>query len=273
MADHFEFDPSSGHIDAEYNGRKALDTRTQMLNLIPSAAISLSGYSISFPTFWVGTKYYQSRQTTSDGFSEFHGCTTFVALVEQEWGPEQPSPRNLPDITLGSVPAGTDYLEIWVNLTRTVVPAKMLDLTLSSNFPEGLWVKLDGHSCIIEELMGVARQFEFVLDGTTVKLRRRQSVNKNGGVLPGHLRVNGPASSGNASFFYAGTNAPEDATKYMVHGQMIDDKRSLNSPTHRPAGKEAGSANNVPCSMSHSGISYASTWAGDIIIKPGFIDA
>lgn len=266
----FEY-TADGHIVAEHNGRTAFDTRVPMLNLVPAGAIALSGYAISWPDLWSGTYYAQSRQTS--GISEFHGCTTWIALVEQEWGPAEPAPNNLPDIVLGSVPAGTDYLEIWVRLTRTQVPAKMLDLSLASNFPEGAWVKLDGYSCVVEELMGVARQFEFVLSGTTVLLRRYQSVNKNGGVLPNYMRFNGAEGIGNRGYFYAGPNAPEDVSKMLIHGQKIDDKRSLNAPTHRPADKTAGSSNNDPCSMSHAGISYASTWSGDILIKPGRISA
>ena len=269
---YFEY-TADGHIIADYNGRKALDTRAPMLALVPAGTLSLTGYSISFPDFWKGTIYQQTRQSVTVPPVDYHGCSTWIGLVEQEWGPAEPSPRTLPDITLGSVPAGTDYLEIWVKLTRTVTPAKLLDLTLASHFPEGEWVKLDGTSCVIEELMGVARQFEFVLDGSTVKLRRYQSVNKDGGtVSPKILRVNGGAAAGNKDFFYAGTNAPEDGTKYVTYGEKIDEKGpSNNIPTHRPPGKENGSSNNVPCSMSHSGKSYASTWTGDIIIKPGRI--
>ncbi|KRA42086.1 hypothetical protein [Devosia sp. Root635] len=275
MADYFEY--SAGHIIAEMGGRKALDTSVPMLNLVPSAAITLTDYAISWPDLFSGTIFEQVRQTIESPpsvFNDYFGCSTWIGLVEQEWGPSEPSPRTLADISLGTVPAGTDYLEIWVNLSRTVNPAKILDLALASNFPEGEWVKLDGYSCVVEEFGGVARQFEFVLDGTSVKLRRYQSVNKDGGLLPGTTRVNPSEDIGNATFFYAGTNAPEDGSKYAIYGQMIQQLGpDRNIPTHRPSGKEAGSASNVPCSMSHAGISYASTWTGDIIIKPGFIDA
>lgn len=264
----FEY-TEDGHIVAEHNGRLAIDTRAPMLNLVPAAAISLTGYAISFPDLWKGTIYHQYRDSKLIG--DYFGCSTWIGLVGQEWGPEQASPHNLPDITLGSVPAGTDYLEIWVNLTRTVNPANMIDLALASNFPEGQDVLLDGHSCIIEEFQGVARQFEFVLDGTTVKLRRRQSVTNNGNASPAPLRVTGGSALGNKVFYFAGTNAPENASAYAAYGQKIDEKQSLNNPTHRPAGYEAGSGNNVPCATGHGSISYASTWTGNITITPGRI--
>lgn len=264
----FEY-TEDGHVVGKHNGRLAIDTRAPMLNLVPAGAITLTGYSISFPDLWKGTIYHQYRQTEFIG--DYHGCSTWIGLVGQEWGPEQGAPQNLPDITLGSVPGGTDYLEIWVNLTRTVNPANMIDLALASNFPEGAWVLLDGHSCIIEEFLGVARQFEFVLDGTTVKLRRRQSVTDAGNSSPATQRQTGSASLGNKVFFFPGTNAPTSSS-YAAYGQKIDEKASLNNPTHRPSGYESGSSNNVPCSTSHSGISYASTWTGDIIITPGRLD-
>ena len=263
----FEY-TEDGHIVAEHNGRLAIDTRAPMLNLVPAAAINLSGYSISFPDLWKGTIYHQYRNT--EFFGDVFGCSTWIGLVGQEWGPEFGAPHNLPDITLGTVPAGTDYLEIWVNLTRTVNPANMVDLALAGNFPEGQWVKLDGHSCVIEEFLGVARQFEFVLDSTTVKLRRRQSVTDAGNTSPPCLRQTGSASLGNKVFFFAGTNAPQSGS-YAAYGQKLDEKASLNAPSHRPAGYEAGSSNNVPCSTSHAGVSYASTWTGSIKITPGRI--
>lgn len=272
---YFEY-TADGHVIADYNGRKALDTRAPMIALVPAGTLTLTGYSITFPDFWKGTIYMQTRQDVIIGgvkVNEDHGCSTWVGLVEQEWGPAEPSPRTLPDITLGSVPAGTDYLEIWVNLTRTVTPAKLLDLTLASHFPEGEWVKLDGTSCVIEELMGVARQFEFVLDGTSVKLRRYQSVNKDGGtVSPKVTRANGGAAAGNKDFFYAAPMLPRMApnTPPMAKRSMRRDLAAA-GPRIAPQGKEAGSSENVACSMSHSGKSYASTWAGDIIIKPGLI--
>ena len=268
------FEIASGHVVAEENGRTSLDTRAPMACMVPSAAITLTGYAISWPDLWKGAIFEQVRVGPNMFGNYDFGCSTWASPVEQEWGPAEPSPRTLADITLGTVPAGTDYLEIWVNLTRTVNPARILDLALASNFPEGDWVKLDGTSCVVEEFGGVARQFEFVLDGTTLKLRRTQSVNKDGGILPIATRANPGGGIGNFTFFYAGTNAPVDGTKMAIYGQKIEELFSANNArTHRPAGKEFGSANNVPCSMDLTGISYASTWTGDIKITPGRFSA
>lgn len=263
------FEWAGGHIFGEHAGRKIIDTRSQMPFTIPAAAIDIPSYDIVFPDLWSGTMYHQYRETVPPVGDQF-GCSTWIGIVAQEWGPSEPAPNTLPDVTLGSVPAGTSYLEIWVNLTRTVNPANIIDLAFASAFPEGQWVKLDGLSCVIEEFQGIARQFEFVLDGTSVKLRRYQSVTDIGNTVPPSIRQTGSGALGNKIFFFPGTNAPQSGG-YAVYGQKIDEKASSGAPTHRPSGFEEGSSNNVPCSMSHAGISYASTWTGAIKIIPGRI--
>lgn len=265
------FEISGGRFLVEQAGRVALDSDAPMMNLVPDSAISLVGYDISWPDFWSGVIFGQGRQTVTFPPGDYFACNTWVGIVEQEWGPTRPSPHNLPDIVLGAVPTGTNYLEVWVNLTRTVVPAKIFDLTLSGVFPESSWVKLEGGSALVEELMGVARLFEIVIVGTNAVLRRYQSVNSIGGSISiPATRANPGATAGNQTFFYGGTNAPEDPSKYATYGQLIQQLGpNFGAPTHRPNGKEAGSSNNVACSMDKTGISYASTWSGQILIKPG----
>lgn len=264
------FEVEDGHIAADEGGRKSLDTRAPMHILVPDAKIVLTGYSISFPDLWRGVVYYQGAQAFPGPPAQtYHNCHTWVGLVGQEWGPTESAPNNLPDLAVGTVPDGTNFLEIWVKLSRTVNPANMLDLALAGNFPEGLWVKLDGYSCTVEEFSGVARLFEFVLSGTTVYLRRYQSVNDDGmNISPPIQRNTGTAFAGSKFFFFPGTNAPQ-SSRYALLGAKIDEMPQQTSPTHRPSGYEAGSSNNVPCSMDTTGISYASTWTGDIIIMPG----
>jgi hypothetical protein len=260
-------DPATGTILIEKDGRVAFANSRPLMNLVPSAAITLNGYSISFPDLWKGTIYHQVRQPSipSDQF----GCSTWIGLVEQEWGPDQPAPNTLPDITLGTVPAGTDYLDVRINLTRTVVPANIFDLGIRSQIPEGHWVKLEGGSCMIEGWSALRRLFEIRLSGTSVILRRRQSVTSDGV----YMRIPGGQSQGTKVFYFPGPNAPEDINKLASYGQIIQQLGWDQNDTHRPAGYEAGSLVNTPCSMSHAGISYASTWTGSIHITPGRIGA
>lgn len=270
-----EFDKVTGRFVVEEDGRVALDTDTRLTGLIPDAAFTLSGYAISFPDFWSGIIYQQTRDGPDIFGNHTHGCSTWLGIVAQEWGPAEASPHNLPDIVLGTVPAGTDYIDCWVNLTRTVNPANIFDLQLSSNFPQGKWTKLEGGSCYIEQFGGVSRLFEIVLSGTNVLLRRYQSAAEGGNSVPAVVRTTPGAGLGNITFFFPGTNAPiwgSLPAKYALYGQKIQELVNVTTPTHRPAGYEAGSASNVPCSTTVGSISYASTWTGDIRVTPGRIN-
>lgn len=254
-----------GNIIVQEAGRTALNTAAPMMNLIPSETITLNNYDIEFPNLWYGLGYIQARQT--EIFGDVHSCSSFSALVEQEWGPSQSSPNNLPEIILGTVPVGTDYLDVRINLSRIVSPSNILNMPFYPAFTENSWVKLEGGSCIAEKQSGISRLFEIVLSGTNVILRRYQSVRAGGGFT----RNNPSASSGNQSFFYSGTNAPNDASRTSIFGTFLDNKASLNAPTHRPSGKEAGSSNNSPCNMSTSSVNYRSVYRGTIVITPGRI--
>ncbi len=264
------FRVESGHMLIEKDGRTTFDTAHRAAELVPSAAIHLTDYSIAYPDLWKGTIYHQTRRTNEFFGIDYFGCSTWLGIVEQEWGPDRPSPNTLPDAVLGTVPAGTDYLEVWVNLQRTLDPVGLfVSESLKTYIAAGEWVELQGGSCLIEGTGPIRRLFEIRLDGTNAILRRRQSVTRDGPFV----RSNGSAALGSAAFYYAGTNAPVDVTKYASYGALIQTLGEDSGDTHRPADKKGGSANNTPCSMSHAGKSYASTWTGSLIITPGRISA
>lgn len=254
--------------------RETFNSALPQLNLIPDAAITLTDYSITFPDLWKGTFYWQRRRTVGGGIPGFpttdeFACATYAALVGQEWGPDKAAPHNLPDITLGTVPEGTDYLDVMVNLTRTVDPALRLMVSIESFFPQGEWVKLEGGSCNIEGVHPLERLFEIILEGTNVILRRRQSVSENGD----YRRQAGLANSENELRYFAGTNAPRDGNKFASFGERIQEKGWDDDEAHRPPGYEQGSISNDPCSMNYSSKNYSSVWTGNIIIIPGRVGA
>ncbi len=259
MAGSFEI--SSGVMTITKDGRIVFDTGRPLMNLVPSAAISLTSQAISFPDLLKGTNYHKYRYTPIFGPDEF-ACASFVGLIEQEWGPLETGGFALADTTLGTVPAGTDYLDVMVNLTNTTVPAGWFDLAMRTNFPAGQWCKLEGGSCLIEGFPGLKRLFEIVLDGTTVKLRRYQSVTANGQVQ----RI-GSFGTGNVSGYVAGTSAPTASGKYAAYGALIQTR----GPSASGADSSWNPGGGNGCST--SGPSYASTWTGDIVITPGRISA
>lgn len=268
-----DFNLATGRMVITQGGRTAFDTSVPMARLVPSAQISLAGYNIDFPDLYYGVGYRQTRNTVGTPAVTYFACSTWAAPVQQEWGPVGVGAgsfdHNLPEIVVGTVPAGTNYLDCRVNLTQTIVPSNIIGLGLSDPWPQGQWVKLEGGSCYIERMLGVSRLFEFILVGTNVVLRRYQSVSGAGNTSPALERVNPPGGIGNIDFFYPGTNAPTATGNLALYGQLIDSKGPSTNDTHRPPGKESGSSNNSPCSMSTAGINYASRWSGSVNIIPG----
>lgn len=257
-------DVSAGEMIVEKDGRIVLDTSLDLMNLIPASAITLTAQDISFPDLWRGIIYHQTRVTGGPPLNiDNYGCASFVGLVEQEWGPAESAPNTLADVVLGTVPAGTDYLDVFINLSRTVSPAGWMDLGMRSDIPAGEWVKLEGGSCLIEGFPGLRRLFEIFIDGTDVKLRRYQSVTANGQVGRSYIH-----STGNVQGYFAGTNAPAGSVLLASYGALLEVKGPDGGANHRPPG--AGISQD-PCTT--TGSSYASTWTGDIVIVPGRIGA
>lgn len=263
------FEISSGVMTITKDGRIVFDTARPLMNLVPSAAIELTGYDIEFPDLHQGVIYHQHRETPIIGTDRF-GCMSFAGLIEQEWGPAESSPYTIADVVLGAVPDGTDYLDVRVNLTNTVVPAGWFDLTMRSNIPSGQWVKLDGGSCLIEGFPGLRRLFEIIIDGGNAVLRRYQSVTADGQQARSTY-VQSTANTTNPGpyrGFVPKTNAPVDASKNALYGAIIQGKGLGYTPLTPGAWGPSGSN---ACSTTSP--SYASTWTGDIIITPGRISA
>lgn len=255
------FDISSGVMTITKDGRLVFSTASPLMNLVPSAAITVSSHAIIFPDLRKGVNYHKYRYTPFIGPDE-GACASFAGIIEQEWGPMESSPFTLADEVLGTVPAGTDYLDVMVNLTNTTVSAGWYDLGRFSNVPAGEWVKLEGGSCVVESIPGMRRSFEIVLDGTDVVLRRYQSVTASGTVAR-----TGSFGAGNQTGYVAGTDAPTDASKYAIYGALIETRGP--SASGSDASWAPGGANG--CSTTPP--SYASTWTGDILITPGCISA
>jgi hypothetical protein len=267
------FTVQDGQMTITKDGRIVFDTSRPLMNLVPSAAIEVINIDIEWPNLWRGVIYHQIRETQTDDnsgpidFGDYwFSCASFVGLVPQEWGPGRAN--NIDDIVLGTVPAGTDYLDVMVNLTNTVVPDGYFDLAMQSTFPPGEWVKLEGGSCGIETFPGFVRKFDIVLDGTDVVLKRYQSVGNATGAATVARNFNS-AAEGNAVQWIAGTNAGTGGAN-AIYGGFLQSKGPTgtvgNATTHRPPGV---TGSNDPCTTTPS--SYASTWSGDILITPGRI--
>jgi len=171
------------------NDRVAFDTTAPNVTLLPPSSAIVQTRNITFPNLVQAPAYRQNAQTFG-GFTTTH-CESWNGLLPQEWGWSEPdvspvypstSPiqRNLPQELIGTVPAGTNYIDVKIRLTRTVTPPTFLTISPPIMWaPSGQWIQLRGGSCPMEYFAPLVRLCEFVLDGTSIYLRRYQSVRAN----------------------------------------------------------------------------------------------
>lgn len=251
MAGSIEFTPG-GDVLVMRDGEIRLDTSGELMNLIPSSSFTVSGYTFSWPTLSQVT-YYVWRNYGLGTYA----CDSYAAMTAQEYGPGRAN--NLPEATIGTVPVGTDYLDILVNIQRTVSPSGFLDLPMRTDMPQNQWVKLEGGSCLIEFMNGFRRTFEIILDGTDVKVRRYQSVTANGPISGTFPFASGTTGSLPNRSGLMGSSGPAILGALKSSG-------GPDAQNHRPSNEP-----NPQSSCSQAAINYASTWVGNILVVPGRI--
>lgn len=206
----------------------AFDNRRPSIQLFPaSTRIVLNSKTITFPNLLTTNIYFNRSSDYGGTFPTNPGTTyaeSWTALIGQEWGygetshnevyypqaPQNsiagPSRRDLAQELLGTVPAATTYLDVRVRLRRTKLTPIFMNRERPAFFPqENEWINLVGGSCPVEYHFPLMRMFEIVRVGTSVYLRRYQSVQsraqstytrlyaQNGGSMPW---VFGVATSG-----------------------------------------------------------------------------
>lgn len=174
----------------------SFDSSRPSIVLLPETSTINISWTVTFPTLLSGPTYLQ--RTYSGGGNNGPYCESWSSLFPQEWGPSesnfspevssgtfQVATRNLPRETIGSVPAGTDYIDVRARMTRTQAPPPFMQqhppLVM---FQEEQWIGLPGGSCPCEYFEPLARHFNIVLEGTTLYLDRYQSVRNYGERFP-----------------------------------------------------------------------------------------
>lgn len=166
----------------------SFDSTRPSIQLLPESSKLSISHTVTFPTLLSGPAYLQRTYGTTPY------CESWSALMPQEWGPDETdySPtdsgssleiatRNLPETFLGTVPAGTDYIDVRAKMTRTQTPPSFMQQHPPQvMFKEGEWIGLPGGSCPCEYFVPLARHFDIELRGTSLYLRRFQSVRDNG---------------------------------------------------------------------------------------------
>lgn len=277
MVDAFYAD--NNRIQVIKNDDIVFDSDRPSIQLLPESSKLTISRTVTFPTLLAGIAYLQRTYSGSGPY-----CESWSALIPQEWGPDEVdfSPinlegnvatRNLPETLIGTVPAGTDYIDVRARMTRTQSPPSFMQQSPPPvMFKEGDWVSLPGGSCPCEYFVPLARHFDIVLRGTSLYLRRFQSVRNSGehfswgsnsGASPSNVSnsygwfTNAGASSGNAPYTGAKVNLGTPATLIQALG-------GSNSVNRRApwAWNSTGA-----CSITHP--NYASVYACEFEIRPG----
>jgi hypothetical protein len=278
----------------------AFDSRRPSVQLFPTnTRIVLTNRLISFPNLLSTAIYFNRSADYAGGFS---GGQTYAeswsALIGQEWGPDEsthnevyyvnnpsasipgPSTRRLAEERLGSVPSTTTYLDVRVRLTRTKSSPVFINRAPPAFFPqEGEWMTLVGGSCPLEYHFPMSRGFEIVREGTSVYLRRYQSVRMRSRSTYGGLYGQGGASlhwvdGGDTSGWRHNNHGTAEWSNAPSAGAWLAVLRQSKGPDTN-GNKRAPWYSNAtnPCVVPGYGgtpaIDYGTNLRADIIIHPG----
>lgn len=155
-----------GHIRmANAADHEIWSTERRPVMLLPDEfAIVKTGFNIEFPEFQKRFHYGYARR--NNNAQEM--AVSILAL--------RPGTYDFPDIDLGALPAGINYLDVRVNLTRTVNPVPMGVVPIPSELPAGKTCHLPGGACEIEKFLNYNRMFWIEPVGGQAILKRRQTV-------------------------------------------------------------------------------------------------
>lgn len=269
------FTAESNRFRVVRSDKTAFDTSAPSFQIFNTGRLQFT-QNVVFPDLLSNLFYFR---TGNNGPPATSYCESWSSVMPQEWGPDEPdvSPgisstasiqRNLPRITLGSVPSGTNHLNIRARLRQIKTPPSYFgDEPPRVYMPYNQWITLIGGSCTCEGLgTNMKRHFDVVLSGTTLYLERYQSVNNIGAPFTS-------TSNGSTSGWI--TNLPNDGAAsgsynnspfgMGLHAVLLDRKGPDASGTKfAPWG--ANSSN--PCSTA-SNLDYESIFSVDFDIQPG----
>lgn len=278
--------PGTSVIIVEDNGGRIVwSTDRRPVNLLPEADWITTNRDIVFPDFNKFANYAHQRlfnpqdsSTVQPPWAGSSGdaCQTVTMIdANQEWTGS--------DINLGTVPLLTNYLDVRVKITRTKSPSSFLDQTVPQLITNNQWVHLPGGSGLIEATTIWRRLFDIVLSGTSVVLRRRQSVaqmptdavSRYGGIY----RTTGIATDPWGLTDYAvwgWVSSPGgDFMKTQRDGHpaaLIEVKEfSANNGADTPTMGAKHPRRVRRCSIDMSAHDFSATYNADIVIRPGFM--
>jgi hypothetical protein len=266
------FKSGGGPVTYQSGSHKIWSDDQLPVNRLPASDwITVAGFNLVFPTFDVRTHYgYVEGSDASQPGGGITGdaCMTVGSFPAQEWGPNGKIPGrtfdvNLPEIVLGTVPAGVNDLDVRLTMSRTKAPSNYRQLAVPNAWPAGE-VCLDGGSASFEEIGPWRRGIWIGLDGTNVVLWRFQSVNEpEPGQYPGTW-VTANGAHGWSRHGGAGSDKPNFAFQ-------IDSRSGIGGwQINVGVGPRRRNNGGNSCSMSTAAFDFSSIYTGTIVIRPGY---
>lgn len=258
-------DLSSGHFTSTYDGNLRFSTETKgLFNKVPSAVITLSNYDVTFPDLEYTVIYYLAREIRNIGGTDFvfHGSHSWTQLIPAEYGPSETGLQNIPDIIVGSVPTGTNYLDIRASVEQTVAPSWLM---VSDGFtfalPTNEALRIEGGSLILSRDFYVRRMVSFHISGTDLILRRRVSVGSRGS---NWLNL----TTNESTFDRFSTRESNPATNPRAWGSLgtLIDSVEVGGRTITEAKRDGSESSSTDAVA--AGISYSCTYNCDFTITP-----
>lgn len=250
----------------------AFDTQAPSFQIFDTGRVQVTT-NVVFPDL-MSNLFYFSNAPGSTSY-----CESWSSIMPQEWGPDEPnvSPgvsstasiqRNLARSVLGSVPTGTNHLNIRVRLRQIKsAPAFFSDEPPRVYAPYNQWITLIGGSCTCEGLgTSLKRHFDVVLSGTTIYLDRYQSVTNFGSPFALSSNANNRGWLTNLDNDGAASGSYDNSPAGMgIHAVLLDKKGPDSSGTKfAPWGTNSSN----PCSTA-SNLDYESIFSVDFDIQPG----
>lgn len=270
MVDSFEADNDEFRV---IKGDKiAFDTGAPSFSLFNTGRLQFNT-TVVYPDM-LSSLFYFSNAPGSTSY-----CESWSSLYPQEWGPDEPnvSPgvssvasiqRNLPRTYIGSVPSGTNHLNIMARVTRTKAPpAFYQDIPPAVFNPPGQWVTLTGGSCTVEGIgTAMKRHFDIVLYGTDLYLERYQSVYNVGFPFVSSSNANNRGWLTNLTNDGAAMGAYNSAPVGLGVPLVLLERKGPDSSGTKFAPWGSNSSN--PCSVG-ANLDYESIYSVDFDIRPG----
>ncbi|HWJ88504.1 MAG TPA: hypothetical protein VNS12_10570 [Pelagibacterium sp.] len=282
--------PATGHIFVEGSGGETRwSSEFPPVNLLPEADWVDTSLSVAFPDFSKFVNYSHNRwfnPPSWPGTGPWRPSTsqdTCVSLTMIE-----PENRVLGPTTIGTIPAGANYIDVRVRLNRTKAPYNFRDQGVPPLIPNE-WVSLPGGSCLVEATEIWRRSFDIVLTGNEVQLIRRQSV-----IDPGPEPTTGTPPQRNGWLPRSGAGSdPWGQSSYQgwgwISGNNFAGTYRKGHPAaliqHKPPSANGGLGGDTPqyggkhprrfnaCSINNSAHDFSSTYTGQIVIRPGYLRA